>query len=295
MRPMDATKSHLLPFIDQFMNFLRILLGCSLAVLGGMSEISAQRGAELGGWLGGAHYFGDINNLYRLNEPGLALGGTARFNFNSRLYGQVQLNYARLRGDDAKSDNFFDQRRNLAFFTDLFEINPVIGLHFFDYIHGHRGFHLIPYMTMGFSVFQYSPKRSVDGTVYRLREIGTEGQVTGQEYGPISGAWTFGLGAKFDLNYRWSVQFDFNARIAFTDYLDDVSTVYPDVNQLGNQKGAIAAFLSDPSLPDINQQKIGQRGFQRGDSNDRDMFVTLGVGLMYYFGRLSCPPISYPN
>lgn len=95
---------------------------------------------------------------------------------------------------------------------------------------------------MGFSVFQYSPKRSVDGTVYRLREIGTEGQVTGQEYGPISGAWTFGLGAKFDLNYRWSVQFDINARIAFTDYLDDVSTVYPDVNQLGNQKGAIAAF-----------------------------------------------------
>ncbi|MBK9270547.1 MAG: outer membrane beta-barrel protein [Saprospiraceae bacterium] len=277
------------------MRSFQLIVGVLSSILLSFVDANAQKGAELGAWLGASHYFGDINNLYRINEPGLAFGATARYNFNSRLYIQTQLNYVRLRGSDAKSDNFFDQRRNLAFHTDVFEINPVLGLHFFEYIHGQRGFHLIPYMTMGFAVFQYSPKRRVDGTTYRLREIGTEGQVTGQEYGTISGAWTFGLGAKFDLNYRWSVQVDLNARLAFTDYLDDVSTVYPDVLALARQKGAIAAFLADPSIPDVNQQKIGTRGFQRGDSHDRDMYVSLGVGLMYYFGRLNCPPISYPN
>lgn len=256
--------------------------------------LSAQRGVELGGWLGGAHYFGDINNLYRLNEPGLALGGIFRYNFNSRLFMQGQANYARIRGNDSKSSNSFDIRRNLGFFSDIFEISPSIGLNFFEFIHGREGYQISPYMTGGFSVFQYSPKRSFEGEIYRLREIGTEGQVSGQEYGTISGAWTFSFGVRIDLNYRWSINADVNARFAFTDYLDDVSTVYTDVNRLLNQKGPAAAFFADPSIPDAENQKVGVRGFQRGDSKENDMFVTAGISLLYYFGRLDCPTISHP-
>lgn len=258
-------------------------------------DLYGQKGNELGGWIGAAHYFGDLNNLYRLNEPGLAFGGIARHNFNTRFSIQMQLNYARLRGNDHRSSNSFDIRRNLGFYTDVIEINPALCLNFFEYIHGQQGYQISPYMTGGFSVFRFDPRRNVNGNAYLLREIGTEGQVSGQEYGTISGAWTFGAGVKFDLNYRWSINAEINTRLVFTDYLDDVSKQYPDVGQLLLEKGADAAFLSDPSIPDENNQKIGVKGFQRGDSKENDMFITAGVHLLYYFGRLDCPRISVPH
>ena len=62
----------------------------------------SQKGMEAGLWLGGAHYFGDLNNLYRINEPGLAGGATVRYNFNHRLSVRGQLNLARIRAHDTK-------------------------------------------------------------------------------------------------------------------------------------------------------------------------------------------------
>jgi len=257
------------------------------------TSIKAQRGAEIGAWVGAAHYFGDLNNLYRLNEPGLAAGGIFRFNLNNRISPQIMLNYSRIRGNDAKSSNSFDVRRNLKFYSDIIELAPSISFNYFPYIHGKQDYTVTPHMIMGLSIFYHDPKRKFNGEVYQLRSVGTEGQLAGQEYGTISLAWLLGFGVKFDLNYRWSINIDLDARFAVTDYLDDVSTVYPDVNALLNAKGPAAAFLSDPSITNMDQQKIGQKGFQRGDSKDRDMFATVGIGLLYYFGRLSCPPLAY--
>lgn len=85
-------------------------------------------------WLGGAHYFGDLNNLYRLNEPGLAGGATARFNFNHRLSVRGQLNYARVRAHDSKSTNAFDLRRNLSFYSNILEFAPAVEINFLNII-----------------------------------------------------------------------------------------------------------------------------------------------------------------
>ena len=80
----------------------------------------AQKGYEAGAWMGTAFYFGDLNNLYRLNEPGLAFGMIGRYNFNNRVCARIQGNFSRLRASDAKSDNLFDRRRNLRFFSNIF-------------------------------------------------------------------------------------------------------------------------------------------------------------------------------
>lgn len=93
--------------------------------------LNAQRGAEIGAWVGAAHYFGDLNNLYRLNEPGLAAGGIFRFNLNNRVSPQIMLNYSRIRGNDAKSSNSFDVRRNLGFYSDIIELAPSVSFNFF--------------------------------------------------------------------------------------------------------------------------------------------------------------------
>ena len=99
------------------------------------------------------------------------------------------------------------------------------------------------------------------------------------------------MGIKVDLSYELSLNFELSARSLFTDYLDDVSTVYPDKSDLLKLRNQTAVDLSDRSvdLPGVEDSQIGRKGTQRGNSNNNDSFVILGVGLVYYFGDIRCP------
>lgn len=256
---------------------------------------NAQKGFEAGIWAGSANYFGDLNNLYRLNEPGLAGGIMGRYNYNTRISTKMQLNYLRLRAHDSKSNNAFDLRRNLSFFSNVIEIAPSMEFNFFSLKHGSKDENLTPYLMGGISVFYFSPKTDFQGTTYSLRNLGTEGQIPGQEYNEISTAWLVGGGVKFDLNAAWSINVELAYRKAKTDYLDDVSGFYPDYIELQNNRGDVAVQLADRSEATTDYPKIGLSGTQRGDSKDKDAFVSLGINLVYYFGKLRCPDLSTPK
>jgi len=53
--------------------------------------------------------------------------------------------------------------------------------------------------------------------------------------------------------------------------------------------------LADRSEVTVDNSKIGLSGTQRGDSKDKDAFVSLGINLVYYFGKLRCPDLSIPK
>ncbi|MBK6545330.1 MAG: outer membrane beta-barrel protein [Saprospiraceae bacterium] len=256
---------------------------------------TSQKGFELGAWLGAAHYFGDLNNLYRLNEPGVAGGLIGRYNYNTRVSTRLQLNYMRIRGNDSKSSNAFDLRRNLSFFSDIIEVAPSMEFNFFTLKHGSKDNYITPYMYAGFSVFYFSPKTHYNGELISLRTLGTEGQIPGQEYNEISTSWLIGGGVKMDVSANWSINVDLGYRAARTDFLDDVSGFYPDYTELRANRGDLAVELSDRSIAGTDQSKIGVSGSQRGDSKEKDAFVSFGINLLYYFGRLRCPEISTPR
>ena len=179
---------------------------------------------------------------------------TISIDFNNRVCARIQGNFSRLRASDAKSDNLFDRRRNLRFFSNIFEIAPALEINFLPYNHGSKDHFFTPYLLGGFSVFRFSPMTKYDGKTVALRELGTEGQIVGQEYGKT----------------------------------------YPNYNELLTNRGPVAVQLSDRSIASTGVEKIGLPGFQRGDSREKDAFLTLGVNLVYYFGRLRCPTISLP-
>ncbi|MBK8112273.1 MAG: hypothetical protein IPK46_19110, partial [Saprospiraceae bacterium] len=109
----------------------------------------------------------------------------------------------------------------------------------------------------------------MNGTWHALRPLGTEGQDLGAEYGRISGGFTIGGGFKWDLNRDISFNVEFSTRRLFTDYIDDVSTVYADNATILNRRGDIAAQLADRSLI----EGIGVAGRQRGNSKDNDQYL----------------------
>jgi hypothetical protein len=94
---------------------------------------------------------------------------------------------------------------------------------------------------------------------------------------------------KWDLTADWSMNFEISSRFLFTDYLDDVSDVYPEIDDLEALRGETAVMLSDRSIPDIEGIQIGEAGRQRGDSSNNDFFSYVGIGVVYYFGSIRCP------
>lgn len=256
-------------------------------------SLDAQKGWEAGAWLGTSIYFGDLNSNYKIRRPGPAGGLNGRYNFNHRVCTKGAINYFNIRATDEDSDNVFESNRNLNFKSHIFEFNGQLEFNFFPYIHGSKDYFFTPYIALGGSIFYFNPRTDLtdaDGntTTYSLQAYGTEGQALGDEYFRISGALSISGGFKWDINKDWSINIEVGSRLVFTDYLDDVSQQYPDMDVLERSRGLVATQLSDRSLI----EGIGEEGRQRGNSRDNDAYNYLGISLMKYFGRLECPKIS---
>lgn len=272
-----------------------ILIG-NIIVFSGLKSW-AQIGWEAGLWLGAGHYFGDLNTKYNLEKPGEAFGLMARYNFNSRVALKFAGNYGVISASDAISNNPFEIDRNLSFRSPVLEVSSQLEFNFLPFTHGSKDEFFSPYFLLGASVFQFNPQAYYNNKWVDLRPLGTEGQFRGKEYYTISSAFLFGVGLKYDLSERWSMQLELSGRAAFTDYLDDVSTVYPDRRNLfleRGQFGSLAIALSDRSLSSASlpTQDIGKKGFMRGNADNKDSFAFLEVGFLYFFGNLRCPDIS---
>jgi hypothetical protein len=254
----------------------------------------SQKGYEIGGMIGISNYIGEINPNFSLKTPGLSLCALGRYNFNTRTSVRVDVGAGRLVGKDNLSENNYQQARNLSFRTDYLDAAFNFEFNFFSLVHGSRDQYFTPYVFGGLAFTYHNPKAMLNDTWYALRELGTEGQSKGSEYARVAAGFTYGMGIKLDLSYEWSFNAELSIRQPGTDYLDDVSTVYPDMIDLAARRGDIAVQLSDRS-GEVRTEPIGQPGRQRGVTGNNDAYYSFRVGLVYYIGLLQCPAISKPR
>lgn len=264
------------------------------------TSVCAQEGLEVGGWLGVSNYFGDLNTNLRLNRIRPAGGVGFRYNFNERVAVKLSANMGTVEAYDSDSPNIFERARNLHFRSQVADAGLELDFNFLPYNHGSKDENWTPYLFLGLGVNYFNPKAKMDGEWYELRPLGTEGQFKGEEYYTVTGGWVYGAGFRIDLSYEWSLNIDISARRLFSDYLDDVSTVYPDADNVQDLRGEFATrfidrsgelYAQDPDFFTRNNLEfpIGTEGRQRGNSGDRDTYVYFGVGIYYYFGDLKCP------
>ncbi|THH40088.1 hypothetical protein E4021_09145 [Neolewinella litorea] len=251
-----------------------------------------MRGLEAGVWAGTAYYLGDLNTEFRFNRPNLALGAAGRYNFNHRLAARASINYGRVSARDSDSKNTFERERNLSFYSDVYDITGQFEFNFLPYYHGSPDYFFTPYAFVGFSVFGYNPKALTNrGRVIALQPLGTEGQPQGQEYKRISAALAYGVGVRWDLTYELSLDVSLSLRNTLTDYLDDVSTTYPDLDRLREQRGDLSYVMSDRSKSPVEGERTPRSFTQRGDDSLNDHYMFLGMGINYYFGDVLCPKV----
>jgi len=256
------------------------------------AHIFAQRN-DIGMFMGVSKYKGELSNsFYTFQFLHPVFGVYYRDNFNKHWSFRLGVNIAEVSGDDAYSKYDFEVNRNLSFSSSLQEIEGRFEFNFMPYELGNYNYLFTPFMFSGLSVFHFNPMAELRGEEIELQPLGTEGQgvyADRQPYSLYSAAFLFGGGIKINGdNIGFTIEM--GPRRAYTDYLDDVSTTYPDPVALLAINGTEAAALSDRTL---GHDPLHHEGKKRGNSKDPDWYMFTGVSAYIGIGskfKYACKP-----
>ncbi len=257
-------------------------------ILGLLPVFASGQKWEVGGFAGTTNYTGDLARQIVLSESGVAAGVLGRYNFNGYFSWRPGFNFGRISGGDYNFKEF--KTRNLSFFSSIFEFDNRLEFNFQRFgtstlAKRHTGF-----VFAGLNVFYFNPKTRFNGEVYTLQPIGTEGQrLEGhRRYYRIGIAIPLGIGYKFSISQNWVLGAELGFRKTFTDYLDDVSGLYPDFAQLAASGGNTAVRLSDRSMEISPYEQRAAAGDWRGNPHLKDWYMMAGVTLTYRFTPILC-------
>ncbi len=237
---------------------------------------------ELGVFFGGSYYLGDLNPGKQFAMTRIALGGIYRYNFNPHLSARVNGIFASVEGNDALIK--YNEDRNLRFVSRITELTGQVEVNFLPFVAGNLDTPYSPYIFFGGGVFSFNPQAQLpddDGRMrwINLRPLGTEGQ--GNEnypdrelYSLVSSNFLFGIGFKFNISRNITGGLEWGMRRTGTDYLDDVSTTYADLELLPS---ATTQYFADRSLSNPGQNT----GLQRGDPTTNDWYSFAGFVLAF--------------
>lgn len=279
--------------------------------------------AQVYGNVGAANFLGELGGRDQVGsdfiwdletkvfKPALTLG--FRYNTSKNFSLRAQFSYAQLSGDDALTAEPFRFNRNLHFRSHTYElallgeviISDIRPGHTYDLagVRGQKPRAANLYAFGGIAGIKFNPQAKAGENWYDLQPFGTEGQNLrggADPYKLVSLAIPLGIG------YRWQlgsvknlmIGIEIGHRITFTDYIDDVSTVYHDQTALAQQftagslESALAQHFADPSngfyiddaggLIPLNSTGTGQ---QRGDPEDNDAYLFAQATVSYALNK----------
>lgn len=238
---------------------------------------SGQTDWELGAGVGWSWYNGEINQTKMFGQDYMhrMYSLSLRRNLNQRWALRFEGNYGEVSGNDELSTNTFQQYRNLNFQSKLYEGAAMIEFNFLEFDALIKKYRFSPYSFIGLSMFSFNPETTVEGNVYQLRDLQTEGE----KYAKTSVAIPFGIGMKLALSDRIILSGDWGMRKTFTDYIDDVSDMYPTQGELTG----LAENLSDRSLQQSGPDGTNW-GTQRGSVRTKDWFSLVKLTLAIRLG-----------
>jgi hypothetical protein len=234
-------------------------------------------------------YNGDINEKSnKIISPDKVFKPFVRAGINYRLGSRMETTvaffYGNIGGADSLAIEKDNRKRNLSFRSVIDELSVQLEYHLLSVYQKHK---LNPFVFGGVGIFHFNPQAQLNGTWYDLQPLGTEGQFLPEgkyphPYSLTQMSMPVGAGIYFQLNQHWRLKIDYATHFTRTDYLDDVSTTYPDLTSLGNMpNGNIAVALSNRRL-----DHVPKAGRARGNSQHNDNFSELGITLIYNPGNL---------
>ncbi|MAO07384.1 MAG: hypothetical protein CL596_01585 [Alteromonas sp.] len=219
-----------------------LLIGCSLT--------SLSQTYEIGGFLGGSNYIGDIGKTNYIAPNNLAFGGIFKWNRSARHSFRGTIILSDISGDDAESSEERRKQRGYSFKNSILEASLGIEFTFWEF-NLHSGYpQTTPYLYTGLTYFGYNSlyKRSGSDIMIEYDNAG-------------SFAIPMVVGLKTSIGTRFVLGMEIGARYTFTDNLDG----------------------SNPTGGLENEDTL-----KFGNINSDDWYVFTGVTLTVTFGREPC-------
>lgn len=287
--------------------------------------------------LNALNYYGDLapkpgrlSTDIGFTRPAVGISFTHRFGPRYSL--TAGFAYGTLRGADTESADAGDQsngkfryNRNLSFRNRIKELSVIAHFDLFPnmatYISRVKW---TPYVFAGVAVFHHNPQAKAPefdlngnplpqaGEWVDLQPLGTEGQYANLDpsaqnhgikpYKLIQPAIPMGIGARFRINELMDIAGEIGFRYLFTDYIDDVSAKYVNLDVFGTNELARAMSYRTTELlgppPPIGSGGADSGGYTvwsgyghdhrdnlRGNSSDNDIYMMTTVRLTYIVGK----------
>lgn len=249
-------------------------------VVSGLSHVARGQG-EVGIFTGIANYQGDLAS-YNTEEGlkvlvGPVLGVHSGYELTGRFQLRADLLYLRIEGDDALSDNPFSRERNLDFFAPVIQLAVGMDWNILGFS-ADKAKAFTPYGSVGASFFYFNPRTVYQGDKVSLQPLGTEGQFLGDYpdqkiYSRFQPSLQFGGGLKWKASPKLILAIEGMISYTFTDYLDDVSTIYIAYPELLEKAGPLTAALANRQGEYLGTDPVVvSTGTARANPESKDLF-----------------------
>lgn len=244
-------------------------------------EVLAQNRLHITAFGGLSNYQGDLQyRRFTTNQSNAAFSLGLTYDLSPNFSLQGMATRAKLGAHDQYNLASL-QFRNLSFETVIYEGSLVAQYRIFD-LNEKR---FTPYLFAGIGVFRFQPY-TFDSTGAKrfLKPLSTEGQGLPEypdrkPYNNFQAAIPLGAGIKFRVTEHAILGFELGLRQLFTDYLDDVSTSYPNPEVLRAAKGERAVELSYRGAELKDGNPAFPTGAVRGSAKYNDFYYFTGITL----------------
>ena len=203
---------------------------------------------EIGVFLGGSNFVGDVGSTTYINPDKLAFGILYKWNKSPRHSYRFSYTQSTITGNDLDSEETGRNRRGYNFKNEVKELSAGLEFNFFDFnLHDYHT-KVTPYIYSGLSFFLYD----------QLYRSAANPNITQSQNGN-SLAIPIILGIKSNISPHWVLAAEVGARYTFTDNIDS-------------------------SNPNTNNPNI----LKFGNLNNNDWYVFSGITLTYTFGQKPC-------
>lgn len=260
-----------------------LILSCLACFFQANAQFDDPKTLEIGPHVGVSYYMGDLNPMLPFAQSQLQYGGLVRFNYDNRW--TFRFDYSRATVMAADEVTKWRPERGLNFTSKINDFSVVAEFNFLEYYTGNPKKNVSPYIFGGISVFQYTPFAEVGGQLVNLREYNTEAPLGNEakwyekltdKSMPVALSIPFGFGVKFSISRHMAGTVEWRMQKTFTDYLDDVATVYPEQHAIYAADDGTTYDLTDPTGNYI-------AGQQRGNASFNDWFGMARVSLTWKF------------
>jgi len=248
-----------------------------------------NKGTYIGFILGKMNYQGDLNpNSFTFSHSKATTGITFRQSLNRWISFKGDFAIGHIDAADHYNRDYL-KTRNLSFKSTIKEVSIGLEASMLDLSTAH----FTPYVFGEVSLYHFNPwAYDVSGNKVYLQPLSTEGQGLSQfpeqkPYKLTQIALGFGFGARYAINKNINIGFELLQRKTFTDYLDDVSSIYVDQNVLLQAKGTKAvemAYRGDEIAGGLSYPNHGEK---RGTPSEMDWYYFFGVNFEIKFSAFA--------